>query len=125
MPKATDGQGERGATYQLPGARVLAGWRARAMVESPSHLRDHPEPLTLTLLAALLHTRLREITDTLVGLLISTVYRLGARADRKVDRLRTVDCPLHVAASSGLDALIQCLEPFVWVKANPVTDALA
>jgi hypothetical protein len=46
--------------------RVLAGWRARAMVESPSHLRDHPEPLMLTLLAALLHTRLREITDTLV-----------------------------------------------------------
>jgi hypothetical protein len=32
--------------------RVLAGWRARVMVESPSHLRDHPEPLTLTLLAA-------------------------------------------------------------------------
>jgi TnpA family transposase len=64
--------------------RVLAGWRGRAMVESPSHLRDHPEPLTLTLLAALVHTRLREITDTLVELLISTVHRIGARADRKV-----------------------------------------
>ncbi|MFY1621568.1 Tn3 family transposase [Micromonospora sp. WMMD735] len=64
--------------------RVLAGWRARAMVESPSHLRDHPEPLTLTLLAALLHSRLREITDALVELLISTVHRIGARADRKV-----------------------------------------
>ncbi len=44
--------------------KVLAGWRTRAMVESPSHLRDHPEPLMLTLLAALLHTRQREITDT-------------------------------------------------------------
>jgi TnpA family transposase len=64
--------------------RVLASWRARAMVESPSHLRDHSEPLTLTLLAALLHSRLREITDTLVELLISTVHRIGARADRKV-----------------------------------------
>ncbi len=64
--------------------RVLAGWRARAMMESPSHLRDHPEPLRLTVLSALLHSRLREITDTLVELLISTVHRIGARADRKV-----------------------------------------
>lgn len=38
----------------------------------------------LTLLAALLHTRLREITDTLVELLTSTVHRIGARADRRV-----------------------------------------
>ena len=37
--------------------RVLAGWRLRA----------HPNPAkTLTLLAALLHIREREITDTLV-----------------------------------------------------------
>ncbi|MBQ0897308.1 hypothetical protein KBX37_30300 [Micromonospora sp. U56] len=64
--------------------QVLAGWRSRAMVESPSHLRDHPEPLILTLLASLLHSRLREITDTLVELLISTVHRIGARADKKV-----------------------------------------
>lgn len=53
-------------------------WRARAMVESPSHLRDHPAPLRLTLLAALLHVRERELTDTLVELLISTVHRIGA-----------------------------------------------
>jgi len=64
--------------------RVLATWRARAAVESPSHLRDHAEPLMLTLLAALLHSRLREITDTLVELLISTVHRIGARADKRV-----------------------------------------
>ncbi len=64
--------------------RVVASWRARAAVESPSHLRDHPEPLMLTLLAALLHDRLREITDTLVELLIATVHRIGARADRRV-----------------------------------------
>jgi Domain of unknown function (DUF4158) len=64
--------------------RVVGSWRARAAVEAPSHLRDHPEPLMLTLLATLLHTRLREITDTLVELLISTVHRIGARADKKV-----------------------------------------
>ena len=50
--------------------RVVQGWRARAAVEAPSHLRRHPEPLTVTLLAALLHRRELEITDTLVELLI-------------------------------------------------------
>ncbi|MGH3518504.1 MAG: Tn3 family transposase [Haloechinothrix sp.] len=64
--------------------KVLDGWRARAAVEAPSHLRRHSEPLTLTLLAALLHQREREITDTLVELLIATVHRIGARAERRV-----------------------------------------
>ncbi|MCY0936118.1 hypothetical protein [Streptomyces sp. H34-S4] len=62
--------------------KVVAGWRARAAVEPPSHLRTHPLPLRVTLLAALLHER--EITDTLVELLISTVHRIGARAEKKV-----------------------------------------
>jgi hypothetical protein len=62
--------------------KVVVGWRARAAVESPSHLRTHPVALRVTLLAALLHER--EITDTLVELLISTVHRIGARAEKKV-----------------------------------------
>lgn len=39
--------------------------------------------LRVTLLTALLHERAREITDTLVELLISTVYRIGARRRRR------------------------------------------
>src|SRR5215207_9157299 len=42
-----------------------------------------------------------------------------------VDPLLTVDCPPPVTASAGLDALTQCLEPFVSVRANPLTDGLA
>ncbi|MFH8469430.1 Tn3 family transposase [Streptomyces sp. NPDC017991] len=64
--------------------KVVAGWPARAAVESPSHLRTHPVALRVTLLAALLHERERESTDTLVELLISTVHRIGARAEKKV-----------------------------------------
>jgi alcohol dehydrogenase class IV len=42
-----------------------------------------------------------------------------------VDPLLTVDCPPAVTASSGLDALTQCLEPLVSVHASPLTDGLA
>jgi alcohol dehydrogenase class IV len=42
-----------------------------------------------------------------------------------VDPLLTVSAPPDVTASSGLDALTQCLEPFVSVRAAPVTDGLA
>jgi len=42
-----------------------------------------------------------------------------------VDPQLTVSCPPPVTAASGLDALTQCLEPFVSVLANPLTDGLA
>ena len=64
--------------------RVLDGWRQRASFESPSHLREHPKALRVTMLAALLYAREREVTDTLSDLLISTVRRIGARADKRV-----------------------------------------
>jgi hypothetical protein len=67
--------------------KVVSGWRARAAVESPSHLRrrlENSPQSTVTLLAALLFEREREVTDSLVDLLIATVHRIGARAERKV-----------------------------------------
>jgi TnpA family transposase len=77
--------------FDLPGdlfrdvaPRVLKEWRDQAMTESPSHLRDHADDLKVALLAALLFCRRREITDDLVNLLISTVHRIGARAERRV-----------------------------------------
>jgi alcohol dehydrogenase class IV len=42
-----------------------------------------------------------------------------------VDPLLTVSCPPPVTAASGLDALTQCLEPFVSPRATPLTDGLA
>ena len=42
-----------------------------------------------------------------------------------VDPLLTVSCPPPVTAASGMDALTQCLEPFVTPLASPLTDALA
>jgi alcohol dehydrogenase class IV len=42
-----------------------------------------------------------------------------------VDPLLTLGCPPAVTAASGLDALTQCLEPYLSSKANPVTDGWA
>lgn len=64
--------------------KVLAGWRSRCAVESPSHLRRRSRESAVTLLAALLRAREREITDDLTDLLIGTVHRIDARAHRKV-----------------------------------------
>ncbi|MFE2425752.1 Tn3 family transposase [Streptomyces sp. NPDC059373] len=64
--------------------KVLATWRQQAVVESPSHLRRRAPQARLTLLAALLVELEREVTDTLVDLLIATVHRIGARAEKKV-----------------------------------------
>lgn len=41
-----------------------------------------------------------------------------------VDPELTYSLPLEITASSGLDALTQLIEPFVSVKANPLTDAI-
>jgi alcohol dehydrogenase class IV len=42
-----------------------------------------------------------------------------------VDPLLTVSCPPEVTAASGMDALTQCLEPFVSQRASPLSDAIA
>jgi alcohol dehydrogenase class IV len=59
------------------------------------------------------------------GLKASLRSRLMIPAVALVDPLLTVDCPPAVTASAGLDALAQCLEPYVSVRANPLTDSLA
>lgn len=41
-----------------------------------------------------------------------------------VDPELTYHLPPHITASSGLDALAQLIEPFVSIKANPITDAV-
>jgi alcohol dehydrogenase class IV len=62
-------------------------------------------------------------TENRVKASIRSPHMLAAVA--LVDPLLTLSCPPAVTASSGLDALTQCLEPFVSPRANPATDAFA
>ena len=62
----------------------LEMYRQRVAVEAPYELRRHPEAARLTWLAAFAYLRGRAITDTLTDLLIETIHRINAKADRRV-----------------------------------------
>ena len=70
-------------------------------MEAAYELRRHPAPLRLTLLAVFGHLRERELTDTLVDLLLSMVHRIGARAERRVEQELLEDLK-RVAGKNGL-----------------------
>ncbi|PJE95086.1 hypothetical protein CUT44_25905 [Streptomyces carminius] len=111
-----------GGADVVRGPDILAARRAWAAVQSPSHLRTWTVPLQVTLPAVLLHER--EITDTLVELLISTVRRSvvpcsavrrgrGAydRSPRSVPEPRSdITCQVRLHRSGELSAHV-VLEP--------------
>ena len=66
-------------------SRVLLAYRRRVGAEELHELRRHPDPIQLTLLAAFCHVRGREIADMLTDLLITTVHRIGAKAEKRVE----------------------------------------
>jgi hypothetical protein len=64
--------------------KAVETYRQRAAAEPPSELRRHEPPTKALLMGALCFSRGREITDSLVDLLIDLVHRIGARAERRV-----------------------------------------
>lgn len=66
--------------------KVLHTYRQRTAVEEPYELRRHPPELRITLLAVYCQCRSQELTDTLVELLITLIHRIGAKAERKVEK---------------------------------------
>ncbi len=66
-------------------SRMLLAYRRRVGAEELHELRRHPDPIRLTLLAAFCHVRGREIADALTELLITTVHRIGAKAEKRVN----------------------------------------
>ena len=64
-----------------------------------------------------------KVPDKAVKVSLRSAYILPTVA--VVDPLLTLTMPPHVTASTGLDALTQCLEPYVSCQSNPLTDAIA
>ena len=71
--------------------KVVSALRARAARMYPSDFWDTPQPVRLTLLAALCQQRTAEIVDSLVDLLLVLVLKINTSAVRKVEKELTED----------------------------------
>ena len=65
---------------------LVKEYRRRAMTEVANELRAHREETRATLMAALLWWREREIADGLLDLLVRLVHKIGARAEKRVEK---------------------------------------
>ena len=72
-----------------------------------------------------------EVTKNAVLAASAQRVKVSLRSDSMLPRVALVDpeltlsVPPDVTAATGLDALTQCLEPYVSCKSNPITDALS
>lgn len=108
--------------------RIVSAWRVRAAVQAPSHLRGLGARTRWVLLSALLAQRQREITDTLVELLISTVHAIGARA--ATEFRRNVQVKLRASYSHHYRAeMVKLLRTLGFRSSNtahaPILDGIA
>jgi len=74
-----------GSLFDGVPSRVMLAYCRRVAAEELHELRRHPDPIRLTLLAAFCHVREREIADSLTDLLITTVHRIGTKAEKRVE----------------------------------------
>jgi hypothetical protein len=66
--------------------KVVERFRQRAAAEAPNELRAHAPGLRATPVAALCWLRQREVTDSLVDLLIQVIHKIGVRAEKRVEK---------------------------------------
>jgi hypothetical protein len=71
--------------------RVAVRWSDRFEVTIPSALVVMPEQIRLTLTAAWVVRRRQQVIDGVVDLLIAIVHKIGARAERRVEREQLAD----------------------------------
>lgn len=76
--------------FQGSTEKLVLSWRDRAARLCPSDLLASPREVRVTLLAALCHVRTTEITDNLVELLVQLVRKIDTRAEKRVEKVRTV-----------------------------------
>src|SRR5579859_2066204 len=74
----------------MPSKRLTV-YRARAAAETLYELRRHPDATRYTLLAAFCWQRRQDILDNLVDLLLLIIHKIGARAEKRVDKVLLED----------------------------------
>lgn len=82
--------------------KFIAHYHQRAATEPPRELRRHSPAVRYTLLSAFCHQRMEEITDNLVELLMAIAYKIGVRAETKVDK----ELLTHLRKVSGKTGLL-------------------
>ena len=71
--------------------KVIDRWAARFEASPPSLLVSMPSSNRVTLAAAWVVRRRQHVIDGIVDLLIAIVHKIGARADRRVEREQLAD----------------------------------
>lgn len=125
----------------LGGGAVLDMAKAlAALIPAPGGIMDHIEvvgralplvaqPLPFVALPTTSGTGAEATRNAVIGL-PEHRRKVSLRDDRMLARLAIVDpsltdgCPWTVTLASGLDAVVQVIEPYVSCKATPYTDAL-
>jgi alcohol dehydrogenase class IV len=122
------------------GAALDMGKALAPLIPSPSPAMDHLEivgralplaaaPLPFIAIPTTSGTGAEATRNAVIGL-PAHGRKVSLRDDRMMARVAIVDpaltdhCPRAVTLASGLDALVQVIEPYVSVKATPYTDAL-
>jgi alcohol dehydrogenase class IV len=126
----------------LGGGAVLdMGKALAALIPSPTPLMDHLEvvgrglplsaaPLPFIALPTTAGTGAEVTKNAVIGL-PDHRRKVSLRDDRMLARLAIVDpaltdhCPWKVTLASGLDAVVQVIEPYLSTRANEYCDALA
>ncbi len=135
---------DAGATFVVcwgGGSAIDLGKAAAALIPAPQDVLDYLEvigggrPLTVAALPLIAVPTTAgtgaEVTKNAVLSSPEQRVKVSLRHESMLPRLALVDpeltlsLPASVTAATGLDALTQCLEPFVSCQHNPLTDAVA
>lgn len=123
------------------GAVIDMGKALAALIPSPTPLMDHLEvvgrglpltaaPLPFIALPTTAGTGAEVTKNAVIGL-PDHRRKVSLRDDRMLARLAIVDpsltdhCPWKVTFASGLDAVVQVIEPYLSTRANDFSDAMA
>lgn len=122
------------------GAVIDAGKAIAALAPATRPMTDHLEvvgqglpldvaPLPFVALPTTAGTGAEVTKNAVIGV-PEARRKVSLRDDRMLARLAIVDpcltdgAPVSVTLASGLDAVVQLIEPYLSVKANPLTDAI-